>query len=115
MNRKLTLALALSALLGAPLMQTGMAADWQVTQTGENFDGTWSGGPRDNLVGGGHAAMSGGGDDTQMLYTGPLPSMAPAFARMSGGGDDLTISHDAAPTGERPAAFAALGQTPAAR
>lgn len=114
MNHELKLVLALAALLGPGLAQagaeagaqTGIAAAWQVTQTGENFDGAWSGGPRDNMVGGGNVRMSGGGEDTETLYTGPAPSAAPVFARMSGGGDDMTVSYDVVPNAGRPVTMA---------
>lgn len=105
------LLLAMAALLGPPLAHGAAAADWRVVQTGENFEGVWSGGPRDNLVGGGGARMSGGGDNAEIVYTGPLPSETPRMASLSGGADNLTIDYGTVPAAS-PTLAAGPGRRP---
>lgn len=93
MTRNVRTLLVLSALLSPALATTTLAADWQVTQTGENFDGVWSGAQRDNLVGGGAARMAGGGDDSEIAYSGRLQAGRPVIATLSGGGEDAVLAY----------------------
>lgn len=88
---------ALSALLGPGYPHAALAHEVQITRLGDNFDAVWSGGPRDNLVGGGVGRLVGGGDNAELVHTGPYVFQWPVFARLSGGGDDKVLTHGGAP------------------
>jgi hypothetical protein len=89
MMRTLTHALALATLFG--LTQVAAAHDMQVLQGGENFEVQWTGGPRDNLAGGGTARLQGGGEDRSLTYEPATTQGQSAVATLSGGGDDRTL------------------------
>ena len=94
MMHGMTSALALAALLGLAQIRGAAAQEMQVIQGGENFEVQWSGGPRDNLAGGGAARLSGGGQDRSLTHDEPGSTMGqPGMASMSGGGNDMTITH----------------------
>jgi hypothetical protein len=90
---------ALSVLLGSAYDAVARAEDAQVVRVGDNFDAVWTGGPRDNLVGGGTVRRDGGGDDATVTLVGPAMSGPRAFATLSGGGDDMTLRREAVPSG----------------
>jgi hypothetical protein len=105
--RKTTTILALAALLGAGA-QAAFAHEMEVIQGGENFEVRWTGGPRDNMAGGGTARLLGGGQDSTLVYEPATLSGQRAQAQISGGGDDMTITHTAP---DAPASMLAQGAT----
>lgn len=94
MMRKLSPALVLGALLG--LAQAAEAHEMQVLQGGEHFAVQWTGGPRDNLAGGGMATLQGGGEDGSLAYAPDSTRGQSAFARLQGGGDDQVLTRSPA-------------------
>lgn len=93
MTQNMRTLLVLSALLSPALAKTTLAADWQVIQTGENFDGVWSGEQRNNMVGGGTARIMGGSDNAEIAYSGQVQTGSPIIATLSGGGDDVVLAY----------------------
>ncbi|MDO9713298.1 hypothetical protein [Paracraurococcus lichenis] len=92
MRRRIGTALLLAMLAGAARVPGAAAEDMQVIQGGEHFEVQWSGGPRDNLAGGGSARMVGGGEDRGLAYEPGSVFGQRSLATMSGGGEDRTIT-----------------------
>ena len=101
MTRNWKVALAVVTLLGA--VGSASALEMQVRETGENFDVDWRG-ERDNIVGGGAAILSGGGDNATTDYAGSTQSGPRMVARLSGGGEDTTVTY--APPAQPPTMLA---------
>lgn len=99
MRHLVTTLAALSVLLGSAYDAVARAEDAHIVRVGDNFDVVWTGGPRDNLVGGGAVRRDGGGDDATVTMAGPAISGPRAIATLSGGGDDMTLQRQAVPPG----------------
>jgi hypothetical protein len=110
MMRSMTSALALAAMFGVAQPRIAAAHEMQVIQGGENFEVQWTGGPRDNLAGGGVAMLQGGGDDRTLVYAPRSTQGQAAFATLQGGGDDRILTRSPA---EAPVSM--LAQRSAAR
>jgi|SwirhirootsSR3_FD_contig_61_7019045_length_412_multi_6_in_0_out_0_1 hypothetical protein len=108
MLRSITPVVALAALLGAGQARPAASHEMQVLQGGENFEVQWTGGPRDNLAGGGVVRLDGGGDDRTLVYEPRSTQGQSAFATLQGGGDDRTLTRTPA---EAPASMLAQGPT----
>ena len=96
MVRSMTPALALAAMFGLAQAPVATAHEMQVIQGGENFEVQWTGGPRDNLAGGGVAMLQGGGDDRTLAYESRSTQGQSAFATQQGGGDDRILTRSPA-------------------
>ena len=112
MMRSKTPALVLAAVLGLAQARAAAAHEMQVVQGGENFEVQWTGGPRDNLAGGGLARLSGGGEDQAMTYDPGTIQGQSAFATLQGGGDDRILTRRPA---ELPARMLAQRDTASSR
>lgn len=106
MTRPLMAALAFGALLGPGHAVTTARAEEpiRVLRQGEGFEVAYAN-PRDNIVGGAHARVFGGGEHGEVVaLPSPAPfTQAPVFARAVGGGEAMTIVYGPVAAGGRSA------------
>jgi hypothetical protein len=110
-----TIALALAASLSLGAMQARAAEPVlypRMLGTGESATIDYGPGPHGNIVGGGVAVMTGGGENASITYVGPLQSQAPMLARAIGSGEDLSVVY-VLPPAQGPATAAVLAGKPA--
>jgi hypothetical protein len=97
MKKIVALALAASFSLGAAQASAAEGVLYPRTVgSGESASIDYGPGPHGNIVGGGVALISGGGEDTTITYQGPVQTQEPMWARAVGNGEDLAVVYSPA-------------------
>jgi hypothetical protein len=88
-----TIALALLASLSLGAAAEAGSPYPRTVGSGESATIDYGPGPHGNIVGGGVAQITGGGQDTKVTYVGQVQAQAPMWARAVGNGEDLAVVH----------------------